>query len=35
MASHGGYANLGTLLADPEKEILNLLAGEVNQHPFS
>ena len=35
MASHGAYSNLGTQLGHPEQEILDWLAGEVNQQPFS
>ena len=35
MASHGAYSNLGTQLGDLEQEILDWLAGEVNQQPFS
>ena len=35
MASHGAYSKLGTQLGDLEQEILDWLAGEVNQQPFS
>ena len=35
MASHGAYSNLGTQLGDLEQEILDWLAGEVNQQPLS
>ena len=35
MASHGAYSNLSTQLRHPEQEILDWLAGEVNQQLFS
>ena len=35
MASHGAYSNLGTQLGHSEQEILDWLAVEVNQQPFS
>ena len=35
MASHGAYSNLSTQLGHPEQEILDWLAGEVNQQLFS
>ena len=35
MASHGAYSNLGTQLGHTEQEILDWLAVEVNQQPFS
>ena len=35
MASHGVHSNLSTQLGHPEQEILDWLAVEVNQQPFS